>query len=151
MFGPVQIDQDVAIHIPPSEDVLQCHIVGQVEAGRVLDIDSFNDVEFRNTIVNAVVSASFLLGDEFIHGSIVASTRKCGDGALRIEEPGETAGPAVVFREIIDHRHVFEAARSQQCRSPDGNRSEEHTSELQSLMRISYAVFCLKKQKQTYL
>src|SRR3546814_9792486 len=28
------------------------------------------------------------------------------------------------------------------------NRSEEHTSELQSLMRISYAVFCLKKNKQ---
>src|SRR3546814_3459793 len=36
----------------------------------------------------------------------------------------------------------------------DGNpeplhRSEEHTSELQSLMRISYAVFCLKKKKNT--
>src|SRR3546814_5950910 len=31
-------------------------------------------------------------------------------------------------------------------RRPD--RSEEHTSELQSLMRISYAVFCLKKKKQ---
>src|SRR3546814_2613226 len=29
---------------------------------------------------------------------------------------------------------------------PTGNRSEEHTSELQSLMRISYAVFCLKKK-----
>src|SRR3546814_9546243 len=29
-------------------------------------------------------------------------------------------------------------------------RSEEHTSELQSLMRISYAVFCLKKKKQQY-
>src|SRR3546814_6230994 len=29
-----------------------------------------------------------------------------------------------------------------------GVRSEEHTSELQSLMRISYAVFCLKKQKK---
>src|SRR3546814_2286877 len=29
-------------------------------------------------------------------------------------------------------------------------RSEEHTSELQSLMRISYAVFCLKKKKQTH-
>src|SRR3546814_9467516 len=29
----------------------------------------------------------------------------------------------------------------------DGRRSEEHTSELQSLMRISYAVFCLKKTK----
>src|SRR3546814_4287194 len=30
-----------------------------------------------------------------------------------------------------------------------GGRSEEHTSELQSLMRISYAVFCLKKKKIT--
>src|SRR3546814_9656275 len=30
-----------------------------------------------------------------------------------------------------------------------GERSEEHTSELQSLMRISYAVFCLKKKKNT--
>src|SRR3546814_9740172 len=29
----------------------------------------------------------------------------------------------------------------------DGSRSEEHTSELQSLMRTSYAVFCLKKKK----
>src|SRR3546814_7112114 len=31
-----------------------------------------------------------------------------------------------------------------------GPRSEEHTSELPSLMRISYAVFCLKKQKITH-
>src|SRR3546814_7339082 len=30
---------------------------------------------------------------------------------------------------------------------PRGHRSEEHTSELQSLMRISYAVFCLKTKK----
>src|SRR3546814_19353921 len=30
------------------------------------------------------------------------------------------------------------------------NRSEEHTSELQSLMRISYAVFCLKKKKKKH-
>src|SRR3546814_5471542 len=31
------------------------------------------------------------------------------------------------------------------------NRSEEHTSELQSLMRISYAVFCLKKKNDTHM
>src|SRR3546814_4931783 len=31
-----------------------------------------------------------------------------------------------------------------------GDRSEEHTSELQSLMRISYAVFCLKKKKKQH-
>src|SRR3546814_5748060 len=35
-----------------------------------------------------------------------------------------------------------------QAHRPPGSRSEEHTSELQSLMRISYAVFCLKKKKQ---
>src|SRR3546814_6543693 len=34
-------------------------------------------------------------------------------------------------------------------RPGDHDRSEEHTSELQSLMRISYAVFCLKKKKKT--
>src|SRR3546814_1271845 len=33
-------------------------------------------------------------------------------------------------------------------RAGDRARSEEHTSELQSLMRISYAVFCLKKKKK---
>src|SRR3546814_3365669 len=41
-----------------------------------------------------------------------------------------------------------EARRSATVKMPSGlNRSEEHTSELQSLMRISYAVFCLKKKK----
>src|SRR3546814_5063032 len=38
------------------------------------------------------------------------------------------------------HRHL----------AASGVRSEEHTSELQSLMRISYAVFCLKKKKKKY-
>src|SRR3546814_3673520 len=37
--------------------------------------------------------------------------------------------------------------RLKKSRSNNRNRSEEHTSELQSLMRISYAVFCLKKKK----
>src|SRR3546814_8928409 len=37
---------------------------------------------------------------------------------------------------------------SRRTASRDAFRSEEHTSELQSLMRISYAVFCLKKQKK---
>src|SRR3546814_6565322 len=35
-------------------------------------------------------------------------------------------------------------------RRTSARRSEEHTSELQSLMRISYAVFCLKKKKEKY-
>src|SRR3546814_4998419 len=45
------------------------------------------------------------------------------------------------------HRNgAHECARRAICAS---RRSEEHTSELQSLMRISYAVFCLKKKKKT--
>src|SRR3546814_8681875 len=50
--------------------------------------------------------------------------------------------------------HAYRLARprhrggdcSGQSDGPPGHRSEEHTSELQSLMRISYAVFCLKKK-----
>src|SRR3546814_10371476 len=42
---------------------------------------------------------------------------------------------------------VMEFAQSRISAAAYGERSEEHTSELQSLMRISYAVFCLKKKK----
>src|SRR3546814_10918239 len=42
----------------------------------------------------------------------------------------------------IDHRSLYYDATQS-----FGRRSEEHTSELQSLMRLSYAVFCLKKKK----
>src|SRR3546814_6264179 len=47
--------------------------------------------------------------------------------------------------------HEYERAQGNAQRGKIGNqsgRSEEHTSELQSLMRISYAVFCLKKKKK---
>src|SRR3546814_9396586 len=47
-------------------------------------------------------------------------------------------------------RTVDSHARLKQKWVPYDQRSEEHTSELQSLMRISYAVFCLKKKKTTY-
>src|SRR3546814_1853157 len=46
------------------------------------------------------------------------------------------------------HRRGVAAGEHAEVRQRDGVRSEEHTSELQSLMRISYAVFCLKKKKQ---
>src|SRR3546814_10852562 len=53
-----------------------------------------------------------------------------------------TDGRIGFFDEACPHRGVsLVLARNE-------DRSEEHTSELQSLMRISYAVFCLKKKKQ---
>src|SRR3546814_9994583 len=44
-----------------------------------------------------------------------------------------------------EHEHLLASLIA----SSSSSRSEEHTSELQSLMRISYAVFCLKKKKNT--
>src|SRR3546814_7845989 len=49
-------------------------------------------------------------------------------------------------QEAIARMHGVGAGRLARL---DDLRSEEHTSELQSLMRISYAVFCLKKKKAT--
>src|SRR3546814_2923965 len=46
-------------------------------------------------------------------------------------------------------RGACDAGRSRDRGASVPLRSEEHTSELQSLMRISYAVFCLKKKKRT--
>src|SRR3546814_4992631 len=46
-------------------------------------------------------------------------------------------------------RHAGAALAAAALRAEGIERSEEHTSELQSLMRISYAVFCLKKKKLT--
>src|SRR3546814_2052374 len=52
-------------------------------------------------------------------------------------DPVAAAVPPVIEQRLVVEPLVFDAAAS--------SRSEEHTSELQSLMRISYAVFCLKK------
>src|SRR3546814_1716370 len=56
--------------------------------------------------------------------------------------------PQLVER-LIDGRQHFMAVGKRPAMSRDMlQRSEEHTSELQSLMRISYAVFCLTKTKK---
>src|SRR3546814_5708939 len=44
---------------------------------------------------------------------------------------------------------LFVCRKSSESMEVSAERSEEHTSELQSLMRISYAVFCLKRKSQT--
>src|SRR3546814_8415889 len=50
-------------------------------------------------------------------------------------------------RRLSGKAAVDEPMGAVEVRLPAAFRSEEHTSELQSLMRISYAVFCLKKKK----
>src|SRR3546814_4484691 len=64
-------------------------------------------------------------------------------GRVTASDLGDALQGALALPGIWGTRHQGRSSRA------DGAfRSEEHTSELQSLMRISYAVFCLKKQKQ---
>src|SRR3546814_8326624 len=79
------------------------------------------------------------------------SVRLGGDEGIEEigEEIGRNAGTIVDHAEFQRQRYLLASASN---REPDTraigrrqHRSEEHTSELQSLMRISYAVFCLKK------
>src|SRR3546814_9596786 len=56
-----------------------------------------------------------------------------------------TAGPP---SPVVRPPNANSSAPGGPCHAGTGRRSEEHTSELQSLMRISYAVFCLKKKKK---
>src|SRR3546814_1920230 len=62
-----------------------------------------------------------------------------------------SAGGALAWGDVrfaaISRQMRNSSSRSFAAAPPVNSRSEEHTSELQSLMRISYAVFCLKKQK----
>src|SRR3546814_9711683 len=75
------------------------------------------------------------------------------DVARRLVEPFPVRGPAGVDERGGRHREQVEQPERFGETDQRGvlDRSEEHTSELQSLMRISYAVFCLKKKnkKQT--
>src|SRR3546814_5453161 len=61
-------------------------------------------------------------------------------GRVRNKDSKERANPL--------NPHFSASFQRNQCARAALERSEEHTSELQSLMRISYAVFCLKKKKK---
>src|SRR3546814_6602657 len=70
-------------------------------------------------------------------------------------------GQALHDRQYADHEHreprqagedsAVDPRAEEMAVAGQAARSEEHTSELQSLMRISYSVFCLKKKKYTHI
>src|SRR3546814_2354072 len=64
--------------------------------------------------------------------------------ALPVRPPAKPLRPATGPVAAPVHIHTLNLTESPPC--PSASKSEEHTSELQSLMRISYAVFCLKKK-----
>src|SRR3546814_8712620 len=79
-------------------------------------------------------------------------------GRLRLDTGRQLEDPAITIEDALDelaalptipvaHRAMASSPTARPMPMP---RSEEHTSELQSLMRTSYAVFCLKKKKTNH-
>src|SRR3546814_4904067 len=105
---------------------------------------------------HTTLSRSVALGPRTIWHYIMAMPRKidlealCNEKGLRITEQRRVI--ARVLSDADDHPDVEKVYERASAIDPGISiatvyRSEEHTSELQSLMRISYAVFCLKKKK----
>src|SRR3546814_1927062 len=81
------------------------------------------------------------------HGIVLLDARSIGAtvAARTVEEAGGKALSNDMFVDGEPTRRAISTALDRLIRQ----RSEEHTSELQSLMRISYAVLCWKKKKET--
>src|SRR3546814_5983457 len=95
--------------------------------------------DLKRDIVVSGINAGANLGDDTLYSGTVAAAmegRHLGFAAIAVSTVS------------IQPQHFETAARvTLRLLEQIQRRSEEHTSELQSLMRISYAVFCLKKKK----
>src|SRR3546814_2069839 len=93
---------------------------------------------FRRLLAQGAFEIAQMTGDE--------ATTSSARSASRAAEAWTTVARSATARDKPARSRVRDAAQSALA-LPELERSEEHTSELQSLMRISYAVFCLKKKK----
>src|SRR3546814_8760410 len=89
----------------------------------------------------------------FPYTTLFRSDAKAGvENALREHRQHDEAGDyerAIINAADCLHPGADSGSEDNEIKRRSNHRSEEHTSELQSLMRISYAVFCLKKKKYT--
>src|SRR3546814_1648348 len=116
-------------------------------AGLSLSLNgSFN----RAKVTDLTDSEAAISGAEL--GTRLASPHFQGSGTLRYDFPigaDDTAYAAVNVSHAGSFPNQFpNVPGNPDAAAPTYDRSEEHTSELQSLMRTSYAVFCLKKKKK---
>src|SRR3546814_2582995 len=83
----------------------------------------------------------------FPYTTLFRSAAQEGDAQRAAVTAGRAHLGEIVDRFQQDVAHLLRLPSPEGARLTEDLRSEEHTSELQSLMRISYAVFCLKKKK----
>src|SRR3546814_4551684 len=86
-----------------------------------------------------------LTSPDFVHQEVLPHLTKKAIGYIN-EQAG--AGQPFFLYFALPAPHTPILPSSEYIGKSNTNRSEEHTSELQSLMRISYAVFCLKKKQK---
>src|SRR3546814_1616378 len=97
----------------------------------------------RSTRTDTLFPYTTLFRSELVQHGVHGSPHSRGCRVLHCEQPLKLDQPPL--------RASFTAfAGAKLSLREAAIRSEEHTSELQSLMRISYAVFCLKKKKNKY-
>src|SRR3546814_2599593 len=109
----------------------------------------------RSTRTDTLFPYSTLFRSEVVAGAVVFRAAAVGHGEHAQGERDEVGGGshgqldgtgvAIAWRNVHSNTSRVEWRRARYACAT--GRSEEHTSELQSLMRISYAVFCLKKKK----
>src|SRR3546814_2109207 len=95
-------------------------------------------------------------GDTLCQGALARSALRAILTAVQSQgSPMPMAGPVgiggfpfVHVASVVSEWPAVDVALPEATAAHRSERSEEHTSELQSLMRISYAVFCLKKKKK---
>src|SRR3546814_2457381 len=133
--------------------LIELHVAGQHALGLAVDLHVEQDGE-KAALVQQLGQQPLLDGDQV--GILFGAVDHAGHppGATRC--PGwPLPGPFPRLRgKLNDVRHCPTPSQVKRTRHPavsprSPTRSEEHTSELQSLMRISYAVFCLKKKNST--
>src|SRR3546814_5623032 len=98
----------------------------------------------------AIAAARETISDRFDKQYLPDSPRQYSTKAKNAQEAHEAIRPTDFGRDRAgsgDHAKLYELIWKRALASQMA-RSEEHTTELQSLMRTSYAVFCLKKKKK---
>src|SRR3546814_10530935 len=127
MVGGTSDALDIARPVFNSFARLVAHL-GPVGSGQLIKLLN-NNLAYANVVasIDALELAEQLGMDREVAIEVIKLSSGASNGPAILADPR-------TFRKIS---------------GPGSNRSEEHTSELQSLMRISYAVFCLKKKKIT--
>src|SRR3546814_1234786 len=111
-----------------------------------------NAYSMANYARTTALKADSIFGPTTIADEQIAFSNQIRDISNKIRTATQNGASdveiGVLNQQLMKARDSFNAAvQAKVTRLVGNDRSEEHTSELQSLMRISYAVFCLKKKK----